>query len=347
MAITFCPEGVATTNNVNYIWRQTSGVFSANLAGGTFAFFDVGATTNDAIYFGWDGAGFYNGSSFAHLRLDIDTAIAGTGVTGVWEYYSTQYTTWFLISEACTLTDDTNGLTTTGANRVKFGRLPFQTQLSMTINSQRLGICVRFRLTGGTITGGGLHTSTAPRFYDGFIRITGYSSSVPATLQDVYTAMTASYPEVGMRKLTQENTDIAHGDAYEIPNAGFWLNTTDSWLHTENNFLKMGNGSYWYYGLIGTYWTDGLGFGNFGTNGSRLTYCCMSGTNWYYSSEYTKLYGTIVSPGRYMRTMGGTLRTGAWGGGYFGKSNGTYQSMNEYNVGSGYWAYRDWETSLS
>ena len=212
MAIKFCEDSSSQTFNLTHVWKATSGgtVFSSNLVGTAFSFFDVGAAANDAIYFCWDNATtYYQGPAMASLKLNITTGITGSSIVLAWEYYCIGVTKWIPISQSGTITDNTNGLTTTGANKVAFGRLAFLNgQSGVTVNGQRATFAVRCRLVSGTITGGGQHSTTAPYTYDGTIRITGYSQASPATLLDVYNTMTASYPEVGMRKLTAETAIV-------------------------------------------------------------------------------------------------------------------------------------------
>lgn len=111
--------------NMAYIYRATGGgvTFSANLgaSSATMDYFVDSPTVDDAIYFGVDanhvnltGENGLKGA-FHDLTFNVGTAIAATSHTLVWEYWTTGET-WATL----TVTDNTNGFTTTGSNTVDF-----------------------------------------------------------------------------------------------------------------------------------------------------------------------------------------------------------------------------------
>ena len=79
MAITYN----ATVTTCSNIYTTTSGgtVFSSNLNASTaFNYFSNTAVVNDAIYF------LVASTAFSNLTFNVGTAMAGTGITLVWEY---------------------------------------------------------------------------------------------------------------------------------------------------------------------------------------------------------------------------------------------------------------------
>lgn len=108
------------------IYRATAGgvTFSANLSGATSATMDYfvdSPTANDAIYFGRSANLVNKGGetgllgAFHNITFNVGTAIAATSHTLVWEYWKNDET-WATL----TVTDNTNGFTTTGSNTVTF-----------------------------------------------------------------------------------------------------------------------------------------------------------------------------------------------------------------------------------
>src|SRR5574343_2095196 len=139
MAITY------NTNltNAGYIYRTTGGgvTFSANLAGTTtFDYFTDTAVTNDALYIANTTT---TGLAWSDVTFNIGTALAGTSVTGVWEY-STGATTWATIPM---MIDNTVGFTATGAKRLQFA-YPVNWK-TRTVNGIATKCWIRYRLTGG------------------------------------------------------------------------------------------------------------------------------------------------------------------------------------------------------
>jgi len=155
-----------TSSSVFY--KATSGgtVFTA-VSGTTFDYFDNTAVVNDAFYI---GSSLY---SMSKATVTVGTALAGTSVVGVWEYFGdptdSGSNTW---NSIVSFKDDTNGFTTTGANSLFFG-LPWGWKMSTTIagrSTQTLWIRYRIVSVGYTIgavsfTGTGLNDATSGGTY--------------------------------------------------------------------------------------------------------------------------------------------------------------------------------------
>lgn len=179
---------VAYYNSSSGTWTKrgsTNNVYNVDLFPNT-------VTVGDFIVFA--GNWRNKGGKFNKLNLNIDVGIAGTGVTGVWEYINggTNATpTWAALS---VISDGTNGLTTTGANTLEF------TVPNDWNNYHYTGITayaiyytwnIRYRITGfTTFTEGGhlanVSNSNTTNSYTIFV--SGYSSSTPVTMADIYAA---------------------------------------------------------------------------------------------------------------------------------------------------------------
>lgn len=190
MAITYN----TTSSNCKYVYRATGGgvTFSANLtATAAFDYFTDTAVVNDAIYFGNTGTYPF----FSDLILNVGTAMAGTGLTLVWEYYGgvTAPSAWVTMEN---LVDNTVGFTATGAKTVQF---PLQLSWHTTTVNGVSALWVRCRISAKTtITEGGANQTTAVTASDGKINIDGYTDETPCTWTEVYNYMTANYPYVGV-----------------------------------------------------------------------------------------------------------------------------------------------------
>jgi hypothetical protein len=185
----------ATSEAPLYIYRATGGgvTFSANLtsSSATMDYFTDTAVVNDAIYFSRGTTYPY----FSDLIFNVGTAMAGTGITLVWEYYGTTANAWVTMEN---LVDDTNSFTTTGSNRVKF---PIQlTHKLVTVNGKS-STWVRVRMSAKTtITEGGKNQTDAVTCSTGFMSVDGYTDEVPCSWDECYNYMNTNYPYVGCLK---------------------------------------------------------------------------------------------------------------------------------------------------
>jgi hypothetical protein len=274
MAITY------NTNltNAGYIYRTTGGgvTFSANLAGTTtFDYFTDTAVTNDALYI----ANTTNtGFAWSDVTFNIGTALAGTSVTGVWEY-STGATTWATIPM---MIDNTVGFTATGAQRLQFA-YPVNWK-TRTVNGISTKCWIRYRLTGGTVSEGGANSTSIPQVGDGVVNVAGYTVGAECTLNDIYTYMSTNY---------SYTTPIKNNNYYDFR----WFAVSfDSPTISNNEVLELGfnmNGvqsgrNNWKF----DYFTSGVLVGT--NNGKRgSTFILNSVTNEYLLSFTTncKFYG--------------------------------------------------------
>ena len=137
-----------------------------------FDYFDNNATVGDYIAFGWDYGAFHD------LTVNVGTAIAGTGITGVWEW-SRDDGTW----QALTCTDNTVGFTVTGVNSITF-TIPDRMANRYFGGSPYGGIggssymyaasYIRYRITAiTTITEGGANATNKPTCKDYSIKLDG------------------------------------------------------------------------------------------------------------------------------------------------------------------------------
>lgn len=178
-----------TLTNVTYIYRATGGgvSFSANLTATTaFDYFTDTAVVNDCLYI----------NSRTDIVFNVGTAMAGTGLTLVWEYYGGAGTaSWTPIEN---IQDDTNSFTTTGSNRVKF---PMQfTHKVVTVNGTST-TWVRCRISAKTtITEGGANATDIVTRGDAYVNIDGYDDGTPCTWTDVYNYMNTNHAYVGCVK---------------------------------------------------------------------------------------------------------------------------------------------------
>lgn len=183
MALTYNTTKVAAT----YIYRATGGgvTFSANLAGKVFDYFTDTAVVNDALYIG------RSAKYWSDVDFNIGTAMAGTGITLVWEYY--RVNTWVAMTN---FQDDTANFTATGAKSFKFG-YPFDWR-TVTVGGTA-GAFIRCRIAAKTtVTEGGANATTQPTIGDGAVNIDGFTTGSPCTLTMIYNYMNTNYPYVGV-----------------------------------------------------------------------------------------------------------------------------------------------------
>jgi len=189
-----------TPTNAGYVYRTTGGgvTFSANLtATAVFDYFSDTAVVNDALYIA-KGGGQTSGI-FSDVNFNVGTALTGTGIMGVWEYYNANTSTWVAVTN---IVDNTVGFTATGAKVVQF---PYQTDWgAVIVNGVAATGWVRYRLTAiTTITEGGANRTTACQVNDGKLSCTGYTIGSPCTFTALYNYMNTNYSYVGCKKVSQ------------------------------------------------------------------------------------------------------------------------------------------------
>jgi hypothetical protein len=156
------------TETVYSMWRVISGtatqvsgnntsnadLFPDNFAVGDYLAFNKAYAVSESN-------DFKNGShKFQGLEFNIDVAIAATGYTYAWEYYDKHDSSWHALSG---VVDNTNGLTSTGTNSVKW-TIPtnFEYSYKQFNNSYgATGMMVRIVVTGLTSATEGGHQSSS------------------------------------------------------------------------------------------------------------------------------------------------------------------------------------------
>ena len=183
-------------NTFMYIYRydSTSGTFSTNYSNYTaFDYFSDTAVVGDILYiapnisneYTWDSILFY-----------IGTAMAGTGITIVPEYWNNDTSMWDTVVD---YEDETQQFTQTGARRF-YWDITKQTGWNRTTVNGVNKPWIRFRISAlTTITEGGAQsTQTIYRGQDR-IQIADYTSTTPATLADLYSADKAATFDLKVR----------------------------------------------------------------------------------------------------------------------------------------------------
>jgi len=291
MAITYNPT--TDKRNLLQLFTTTGGgtVFSANLTASTaFDLFSDTAVANDAIYFGID-------KSFSDLYFDIGTAMAGTDIVLIWEYYAGSppstlrnflpvpgdWTSakWQPIED---LQDDTNGFTVTGANTVKF---PVQMFMQNVAVNGSTNLYVRCRIVSLTaITEGGANQTTRVQTNWGRVYIKDYTESVPCTFSEVSAWLLANQPHLSSTRFGSSFFDFKKTPL-----------RIDSPLTTINETVEIGNwvvtgceksaGTYLYYIRSGTKIGDRAGI-----DGSTFILYSQSNDTIAWFNANSKCYGT-------------------------------------------------------
>jgi hypothetical protein len=240
MPITYNISG--DKKNLTHIYRATSGgtVFSANLTADTaFDLFTDTAVANDCIYFGTTTSA---NAAMSDLYFDVGTALAGTDVVLVWEYYSGAPTLsmgrlflptpgdwtaskWRTMED---VSDDTVGFTVTGANTVKFPIQMFPTIVS--INGVT-ATWIRCRIVSLTaITEGGANQTTRVQHNLGRVYVEDYTEEVPCTFLEVYDWLVANQPHISVQK--------GGLSFFDFKKVSLVINSP---LFTSNETIEMGN----------------------------------------------------------------------------------------------------------
>lgn len=273
MAITY-----NTTQEVPlYIYRATGGgvTFSANLTNtAVIDYFTDTAVVNDAIYFSKGTTYTY----FSDITVNVGTAMAGTGITLVWEYYGSSdgsANAWVPFEK---LQDDTVSFTVTGPNIVRF---PIHISWCATTVNTVSSLWVRCRISAlTTITEGGANQTTAPTVSNGRINIDGYTDLAPCTWTDVYNYMNTNYPYVGCVKV---------GSFFDFTRT---IPRINSRLVSKNEVIELccdrfGKGSVSQLGVYLDYLTNGEANPTDATRGLNGSTYIMNGLINTYPFEYT------------------------------------------------------------
>jgi len=313
--------------NVTHVYQLTGGGInqSVNLVGTAFDYFEDNPTVDDAIYFHLENK--YLGA--AGLEIDVATAMAGTDIVLKWEYFAKDGgNKW---QEIPRVTDNTNDLTTTGANLMVF--FPYPPFWYWTLINGVEGFVVRCRIDSFTaVTEGGANTDDTPQFGDGYINLVDYAEESPCTLEDIYDYMTANYPDVDMKQLGTNDKEFELAHAYILPGDSFWK--------MENEVLRVNNGSSRGVNFDGRNFTDGVKIGDDEfRSGSKIIFTNYRGALSFVSNANTKMYGTQISLGSYTETIDGVEYTRTPPGGYFGPRYGEYIGVSSIGLGTGYWNY--------
>ena len=166
--------------NISHIYRIVGGTLTKVTNTGivsAFDYFPDTATVGDAIYFGWNYGVWHD------LTVRVGTAMAGTSLAGVWEYY-TLSGTWATL----TCTDNTSGFTQSGLCTVSFSVPDNWTSLKLDSSDWLSIACfIRYRLTTVSgLTEGGANVTSRPSCLDFTIEVNG---STEYTLADLLSAV--------------------------------------------------------------------------------------------------------------------------------------------------------------
>ena len=318
MAITYAYPNAY--GNCKIVRASTGGtVYSADVAAAAFDYFTDTAVVNDALYF---SSTSINQASLANIKVNVGTAIAGTGITGVWEYWCSPRGAW----DAChDMTDPTMGFTVTGANTIT---VPIQAGMgafnTATIGGYLYYCWIRYRITAiTTITEGGANQTTRPTVGDGILAITGGTLAVPATFAALYTWILANAPEIGATKIGTS------GYKFDNIHIAIW-----SYLVSTNQQIFLGNGAMAFQDI--SYLQAGTLVGTDGWKDDTYIFLCTTGSsNYLTTSANTAFYGGgIIS---FSNFINGYNRNH---GSYIGLTYGTYVGTtiaSQYS-GSGYFS---------
>jgi len=262
---------------LNYVYRTTTGgtVFSANLVAETvFDYFADDAVVNDALYIGATST-----QAFSDITFNIGTALAGTGITVVWEYYDAS-TLWVAVPSQ---SDDTVGFTALGSKAFKFG-LPFNWNKKV-VNSSTSAFWIRARISAlTTITEGGANSTAVVTIKDSKVNIDGYTDGSPCTLDLVWTYLNANYSYLS-------NTCTKTNNHYNFTPVSLYINSR---LKVVSQSFEFGLGNNPGVASL-AYLQMGVKIDNyFGYNGGTLWIRGAPNTGPFTVSATTLLYGSTI-----------------------------------------------------
>lgn len=311
--------------NCSYVFRATSGgtVFSTNLVGTAFDYFLDSPSVDDAIYFSSNDA-----YSWAGVEIDVATAMAGTDIVLVWEYFCSSTNQWEAIEG---IVDATNGLTTTGANLMIYFPYQFAWEYRNNVNGVVNIRFVRCRLDSfTTVTEGGANTSDTPQVGTGEIHVDGYTEGNPATLKIITDYMITNYPTAGCSN--PDGMDIV----YDWPNVKMGVGT--GYWKMNKQVLLLGNGTVnGVSGFFMKYLQDGDKYNDYGTNGSTIIWRNYLGGSFLSTGAKTKMYGTTFMTNVYKKEIRGTIYNGYTPFAYLSMAYGEWLNISNYGLGLGYW----------
>ena len=341
MAITFNDVYADNIGTVSYgVWYrdESANTTTSRGAGQNVDLFpDTGVAVDDCILFGlYYGAkqGKYN-----ELRLNLQTALAATAITGVWEYPkrnagSATSLTWTALSD---VVDGTNAFQNTGTNSVTF-TIPDDWENHLLPWNQAIYYYwyIRFRITAlDTLTEGGktANTTTAVEFKPYTIWVSGYDSTDPCTMQDIYDADVAG----GWGVVAKNNNQYSLTANIEF--------ATDNYFSSQNEMIEMQKNWQWN-AVGGATMQIGSLTGDKPENGSVwqfLGYNCNYGSSGLgILGEDSYFYNSQV---KFINMSGSTAIQGYWGAGLFKnnvKVNGSYfQDMRQVAFNNYLNSYKD------
>jgi len=280
------------TRTVRYLNTVSNGgtVWSSDLVGNaTFDYFSDSPAVNDAIYFATD-------TDISKINLNVGTAIAGTDIVLKWEFYQRDLSAyggtaegWYEIPN---FEDDTNGLTTTGANSFKFG-LPYG-WYETALNGGTSRLWIRCRLHSfTTVTEGGANTTTAVSMNTATVTVSGSTDLAPATFTEIADYLETNAPWLGK---IQDANGIGRKH-FDLKQVSLDLNSATLSLNEtiETGFFGRDAGSNGYFDLRNLTMGELIGT-KFAKNGS--TFIMHQGQNSsYVSLTGWKAYGSHIVGG--------------------------------------------------
>lgn len=268
-----------TKTNPTHIYRTTGGgtTFSANLANtGTFDFFTNTFAVNDAFYVGKSAGAWY---VWSDIDFNIGTALAGVGVTGVWEYPKGNSKIWTPLER---FEDDTNGFTVTGKKSLKFAH---QDTWNSSKTNGVTASWVRYRITGFTSrTNGGSNTTDKLLIGDGVVSVDDFTDASPCTLKMIHEYMLINYPYT---------KPVNVGNYFDMR---WFAVDMKSPTVSYDEFLEIGTDMQGYCNLRNhwrfDYWTTGYQIGdNHGRGGSKIYINAITNSYPFYWTVNQKSYG--------------------------------------------------------
>lgn len=264
---------------------------------------DTGMGVGDAFIFAVN----YNYGKCNQIRLNLDVGIAGTDVTGVWEYCVGGTNGAPNYSALSVISDGTAGLTATGLQTLSFNVPDDWDNFHLTGVSINLYYCflIRYRITGFTTWTEGGHIANVSNNCQSLgytIFVDGYTSGTPCTLTDIYNASVAG----GWGVVTKLGNQFSF--ACNLWNSSNnYITTQNEQIQFENNWFLMGTSySKWLIGKV--YSGDKVWKGSsFVFLGSNVNYPSNAG----FGSD-SKIYNAQFRNIKLSSTIG---FNGYWGGG--------------------------------
>jgi hypothetical protein len=298
---------------------------------------DTGMGVGDAVLFATD----YNlTGKFNSLKLNIDVPIAGTGITGVWEYAtggSNNAPNWVALSG---VVDTSNGLTVAGVQTITFTVPTDWDNFHWVGIHSNIYYCfgIRYRITGFTTWTEGGHlanvsNSTKTKAYS--INCMASSVGDQITMQKIYDASVA-----GGWGVVAKN-----GNQYSFKcNIDFksnYFTSKNEVIQFENNWFYFSSGGVWSIGALQT----GGGTNNgssFIFLGSNVNY---PAGNYFMGSTGSYFYSSQVKHVILLRNIG---FNGYWGGlGYTTISDLSIEGVRQIDCSNNTGVFRNIKGAVS